>query len=75
MSTLEQEFNSARQRVLSGEHLPLEEQARLVKLLRENRFSSAEAGGKARSTGKAAKVKATGISDEDLDSQLDDLGL
>ena len=73
--SIEQEFNLARQRVLAGEQLPLEEQARLVKLLRENRYSSAEAGGKARTSGKAAKTKASGISDEDLDSQLGDLGL
>lgn len=75
MSTLEQEFNNARQRVLAGEQLPLEEQAKLVKLLRENRFSAAEAGGKARSTGKAKTAAKTGISDDDLDSQLGDLGL
>lgn len=75
MNTLEQEFNNARQKVLAGEHLPLDEQARLVKLLRENRYSAAEAGGKARSTGKAKATAKNGISDDDLDAALGDLGL
>lgn len=75
MSNLEQEFNNARQRVLSGEQLPLEEQKRLVEALRQNRFSAAEAGGGARTKGKAAKAKASGISDADLDADLGDLGL
>lgn len=75
MNTIDQEFNNARQRVLAGEKLTLEEQARLVKALREQRYSSAEAGGKARSTGKAAKAAKAGITDDDLDAQLGDLGL
>lgn len=73
--SLDQAFNEARQRVLAGENLPLEEQAKLVKLLRENRFTAAEAGTKARSTRTATKAAKSGISDDDLDSQLGDLGL
>lgn len=73
MSTMDQEFNIARQKVLSGESLSIEEQARLTKLLRENRYSSAEAGGAARTKGKAKTAAKSGIDDATLDSQLDDL--
>lgn len=72
MSSLEDLFNSARRRVLAGEQLSLEEQAELLKAIRAGRYSAAEAGAASR-TKKAAAKKT--ISDEDLDSQLGDLGL
>lgn len=75
MSTLEQKFNEARQRILAGEVLSIADQKELIDALREGRFAAAEAGTKARSERKSTKAAKAGISDEDLDSQLDDLGL
>jgi hypothetical protein len=75
MSTLEQTLNQARQRVLAGENLTVAEQAELVKLLRQNRFGAAEAGATARTRKTATKAAAKGVSDEDLDAQLEGLGL
>lgn len=69
---LETTLNSARQEVLAGKQLPLEKQAELLKLIRANRFSAAEAGNASR-TKKASSKKE--LSDSDLDAQLGDLGL
>lgn len=69
MSTIEQDFNLARQRVLAGEQLTLEEQQRLVAALRNGRNTAGEAG----ATSRAKKAAAKGISDDELSSDLDDL--
>lgn len=73
--SIEQKFNEARQAVLSGRQLSLEEQAELVQALRGGRFTAAESGGSARTKKTAERTKKSGLSDEDLDAQLGDLGL
>jgi len=72
---LQQKFNLARERALAGERLSLDEQAELVKLLREQRYSAAEAGASARTRKTSARQAKTGLDDADLDAQLDDLGI
>jgi hypothetical protein len=75
MHTLDQVFNTARQRVLSGEQLSIQEQRELLTALRANRFTAAETSATSKkrvATSKAAKI---GLSDEELDSSLSDLGL
>lgn len=72
---LETTLNAARQRVLAGEKLSIAEQAELIKALRQNRNAAAEAGATSRSKKSASKTAAKGISDDDLDSALDALGL
>lgn len=75
MSSLDQTLNNARQRVLAGEQLTIEEQTELVRLLRANRFGAAEAGAASRAKKSSSRAASKGISDEDLDAQLGDLGL
>lgn len=72
---LETTLNRARQRVLAGEKLTVEEQAELVKIIRANRFAAAEAGSASRTKKTATRTATKGISDEDLDSALGELGL
>ena len=72
---LEQTLNEARRKVLSGTPLSIEEQAELLRVIRGNRFAAAEAGAASRTRKTAAKTAKTGLSDDDLDSQLGDLGL
>lgn len=75
MADLAQTLNDARRRVLAGEDLTIAEQAELVKLLRQNRHTAAEAGAKSRTKKSSERSTAKGISDEDLDAALGDLGL
>lgn len=75
MSDLKFQLNKARQRVLSGEKLTLEEQAELLQMIRQSRTAAAEAGTTAR-TKRVGKTQAkVGVSDAELDAQLSDLGL
>lgn len=69
MSDLAQNLNIARQRVLAGEVLSLEEQRNLLKAVRGQRVSAAEPAAKAKS--KSATKARGGISDEQLDNDLD----
>ena len=73
--TPEQAFNEARQRVLAGEKLSLEEQAKLVELLRAGRYTAAEAGSGARAKKTTTRQSKVGMSDDELDASLGDLGL
>lgn len=75
MSDLKFQLNKARQRVLSGEKLTLEEQKELLQMIRQSRTAAAEAGTKARTTRVAKKQASVGVSDAELDAQLSDLGL
>ncbi|MFM6926956.1 MAG: hypothetical protein ACKOX6_00740 [Bdellovibrio sp.] len=75
MQTLDQVFNAARQRVLAGEQLTIEEQRNLLTALRANRFSAAETSTTAKKRVAGAKAAKIGLSDEELDSSLSDLGL
>lgn len=63
---LTEKINLARRRVLEGEQLSIEEQAELVKLLRQNRMSASEASTKSKSK---AKSKA-GMDDDALQDSL-----
>lgn len=75
MSDLKFQLNKARQRVLAGEKLSLEEQKELLEMIRQSRTAAAESGTKAR-TKRVGKTQAkTGVSDAELDAQLADLGL
>lgn len=75
MADLATTLNDARRRVLAGEDLSITEQAELVKLLRQNRNTAAEAGAKSRTKKSTERTTKAGISDEDLDAALGDLGL
>lgn len=75
MSTLEQAFNTARQRVLAGETLTIDEQRELVMHLRANRFNAAETSVASKSKAKAVTQSKKGVSDAELADQLGDLGL
>lgn len=70
---LEQIINQARQRILAGERLSLDEQAALVKAIREGRNSAAEAGAAARTKKAGTRKAAAGATDEEVSSDLDDL--
>ena len=68
---LTEHMNLARQRVLQGETLSIEEQRALIQALREERGVAPPDVTKP----KKASTKKTVISDEDLDAQLSGLGL
>lgn len=71
--SLEQLINMARQRIVAGEKLSLAEQAELVKAIRAGRHAAAEVGAAARTKGTAKRKAATGASDDEVSSDLDDL--
>lgn len=75
MSDLKFQLNKARQRVLAGEKLTIEEQKELLQMIRQSRTAAAEAGTAARTKRVTKKQAATGVSDAELDAQLSDLGL
>lgn len=70
--SIETEIANARARVLAGEQLSLEEQARLIAALRSGRNAAGEAGATSRTKKAAGKAA---ISDDALSSDLDNLGL
>lgn len=63
---LTEKINLARRRVLEGEQLSIEEQAELVKLLRQNRMAASETSSKS----KSKKVAAKGMDDDALQDSL-----
>lgn len=73
--SLEQVFNTARRRVLNGEQLTIGEQQELIRSLRANRFSAGETSTASKTKKVAAKQAKIGMSDDDLMSDLDSLGL
>ena len=75
MADLKTELNRARQRVLAGEKLSLDEQKSLLEAIRQTRTAAAEAGAKSRTKRNASAAAKKGVSDAELDQQLADLGL
>lgn len=73
--SLDQVFNTARRRVLNGEQLTIGEQQELIRTLRANRFSAGEASTTSKTKKVAAKQAKVGMTDADLLSDLDSLGL
>jgi hypothetical protein len=59
-------INRNRKRVLDGEEIPIEDQAAMVKLLRQGRMAAAEAATK-------SKSKSKKVTDEEADAVLDAL--
>lgn len=75
MQSLEAVFQTARRRILAGEQLTVEEQRELLTSLRANRFSAGETSATSKTRKVATKQAKIGLSDEDLDASLSDLGL
>jgi hypothetical protein len=73
MSDVSESLNRARQRVLAGEEISIEEQRELLRQLREVRGTIASSPAPKKST--KSKPAAAPISDDELDRQLGDLGL
>lgn len=73
MSDVTEALNRARQRVLSGEELTLEEQRDLLRQLRDVRGTIAAAPAPKKST--KSKAAAAPMSDDDLDASLAEFGL
>jgi uncharacterized membrane protein len=65
----------SRQRVLAGESLSTDEQRELIQALRANRHAASTSGTEARTARSTAAKTKTGLSDDDLDASLGDLGL
>lgn len=73
--SLDQVFNTARRRVLNGEQLTIGEQQELIRTLRANRFSAGETSTTSKTKKVAAKQAKVGMTDDQLLSDLDSLGL
>lgn len=73
MSDLKTSLNVARQRVLAGEKLTVEEQKELLSLIRQSRVAAAEAGNSARTKRNTKAAAKKGATDEQLHSDLDSL--
>lgn len=65
------QFNVARQRILAGEQLTIQEQKDLIAALRGARYGAAETS----AASKTKKIAKAGPSDEDLSNEFASLGL